>query len=319
MPPIHIDTFEPPKAYEPKNVDTTLSDKHSVVEPKLDGVRGIVHCHKDGVIITTRRKNKAGEYTQLQDNFPHLRDHATLKALAKDGYTILDCEILAPTDTDSLGKIMSLVGSKAPRAVSLQEQFGKAYITLFDVSKFRGNSTIDKPWTKRRQILEKIKLDQYIKIIPYVVCKTTEERRRKVAEYIEAGYEGAVFKNPDAAYFESRAWLKHKTKYTIDAIVTGWTAGKGQFENTLGALVVSVYTDKKNKKLKELCTVAPGTIAKRNELYKTLKDLTYDQIVALNLIVEIEGQQATEHGSVRHPRIVKWREDKSTPTTIKRK
>ena len=44
--------------------------------------------------------------------------------------------------------------------------------------------------------------------------------------------------------------------------------------------------------------------------------LTIEQITNLKMIVEIEGQQITKDKSMRHPRILKYREDLSKPNTL---
>ncbi len=309
--------FEPPRAYEPKDKDTILSTQHSIIEPKLDGVRGIIHCTPDGVFILSRRVNKDGAYTQFQDNVPHLRDHATLVTLGKAGYTILDSELLAPVDDDTLGNTMSIIGAKPEKAIETQKKIGNAYIVLFDVIEFKGKDIRKYAWRARRLYLNEIELDEknkYIRRIPYVENTIIEQRRTIAANYIKAGYEGVVLKNPEAGYFDSRAWLKHKERTTIDAQITGWIPGKGKYANNIGALKTSILNSK--NELQFLCTVAPGTDAKRSALYNRFINLSEEKITALKLIVEIEGQQMTKDKSIRHPRILRYREDRSTPTKV---
>ena len=241
-----IKTFEPPKAYDKKNKDVILSTKHTIVEPKLDGVRALIHCTPTGVFIFSRRKNKDGEYNQFQDNIPHIRDHPWLISLGKAGYTVLDSELLAPTDDNTLGNTMTIVGSLPPRALQMQEEIGKAYVMLFDVISHKGTSYEKSTWRARRKILETIPTDTYIRCIPYTEVTDTDKKRTQILSYMEHGYEGAVLKNPEATYFESQAWLKHKEKTTIDAQVIGWIPGKGKYLNSIGSLKVAI-TDKENK------------------------------------------------------------------------
>ena len=311
-----IQSFEPPKAYEPKNVDTLLSERHTILEPKLDGVRGIIHCHpKDGIIILSRNKNKAGEYSQFQDNVPHIRENKILKDLSKEGYTILDCEVLAPVDDDTLGNTMSIIGALPAKAIEVQLNIGLAYVTLFDVVRFKDTDVSEKPWRKRRKLLETIPTtSEFIKRILYYERDSVDAKRELAKALIKKGYEGVVLKDPNAAYNASRAWLKHKERTTIDAQVIGYTPGKGKYNNNIGALKTAVLG--KDNKLKFLCTVSPGTDAKRKELYDQFLPLTEKEITALNMIVEIEGQQITKDNSIRHPRILRYREDKSQPNKL---
>ena len=309
-----LKAFEPPKAYEPKDVDTLLSLKHSILEPKLDGVRGIIHCTPTGVFILSRRVNKDGEYSQFQDNVPHLRDHPTLVTLGKAGYTVIDSEILAPVDDDTLGKTMSIIGAKPEKAIATQAEIGNAYASIFDVVHYKGKDLTKETWSERYKVLQTIPVSEYLKRVAHQTSTDIDKRREIAAEYLAAGYEGVVLKNPDAEYFASRAWLKHKERTTIDAQVIGWVEGKGKYIANVGALKTALL-DKDNK-LQFLCTVAPGTDAKRKQLYDQFIKLSDEQIVALNLIVEIEGQQMTKDKSIRHPRILRYREDRSKPNKV---
>lgn len=307
-----LETFEPPKAYEPKNKNTLTSERHNIVEPKLDGIRGIVHCTLDGVFLLSRNKNKDGQYSQFQDNVPHLRDHKYLITLGSKGYTILDCEILAPVNNDTLGNTMSIVGSLPEKAIQVQQKLGKAYITLFDIPRFKGQDLTKKSWTERRKILDTLKTDDYIKHIPFTIVNTLQDKQKIFKEYIDAGYEGIVLKDPNSLYHDSRAWLKHKERTTIDAQIIGWIPGKGKYSNSIGALKTALLDS--NNNLKFFCTVSPGTDNTRKELYEQFRNLTTEQIINLNLIIEIEGQSLNSaNHSMRHPRILRYREDKKSP------
>ena len=306
--------FNPPKAYEPKNTDTLKSTRHTVVEAKLDGVRGLIHCTPSGVHIFSRNKNKDGNYSQFQDNLPHIRDNPKLIALGKVGYTILDCEIIAPVDDDTLGNTMSIIGALPEKAISVQDKIGKAYLMLFDIVRYKGNDITNLPWSTRRETLKLVGIGDYINIIDSTISASEADRRAMTKALLDVGFEGVVLKDPSAGYNDSRAWLKHKERTTIDAQIIGWTPGKGKYSNNIGALKTAVLG--KDNKLKFLCTVSPGTDTKRKELYDRFLPLTEKQITALNMIVEIEGQQITKDNSIRHPRILRYREDKSQPNKL---
>ena len=172
-----IVAFEPPKAYEPKDVDTLLSLKHSILEPKLDGVRGIIHCTPTGVFILSRRVNKDGEYSQFQDNVPHIRDHPTLVALGKAGYTVLDSEILAPVDDDTLGITMGIIGSKPEKAISPTRKNRKSLcFALFDVVHYKGKDLTKTTWTERYKILETVPVDDYLKRVAHKISTDIVQR-----------------------------------------------------------------------------------------------------------------------------------------------
>ena len=286
---IELTEYEPPKAHDEykglSGLDVINSTVHTLIEPKLDGARAIVHCTPFGIFVTSRRRNKEGNYNQFQDNIPHIRDHYGLLLLGKLGETILDGEIIMPGDSDSLGKTMSVVGSLPEKAIELQKSTVLAHLHLFDISMYKGEYISDLILQDRKELLEEIKNiyfdnDINIKLVPSKVTQTIEERKKILSDFFSLGFEGAVIKNPFSGYFESRAWLKVKTKVTVDAIVTGWDYGKigGKFEKTIGALRVSVI-DKSTNSLREISQVIPGDDILREELYQRLLPLSPEEIL----------------------------------------
>ena len=308
--------FEPPRAHDRVasfQGDGVLdSPVHTVMEPKLDGVRGICHLTPDAIIFTSRRKNKSGEYKQFQMNVPHLV--YSLVPLAKKGYTILDGEIVVPVEDDTLAITMGVVGSLPERAIAHQEEHGYAYFSIFDVVQWQGTDVSKLPLWERKAILQMISTDEVIRVTP----SGSPKHRRKVAHKIlKMGYEGVVLKDPNAGYFDSRAWLKWKESITVDAIVMGWEWGKagGRYANTLGALKVGVIDDDTGE-YRQVARVIPGTDSVRDEWFAKVKDLTDDDVIEMNEIIEMEAQTWTKDGRMRHPRVIGYRNDKSEPNTM---
>ena len=143
-------------------------------------------------------------------------------------------------------------------------------------------------------------------------------RHAKVDEFISQGFEGAVLKDPGARYHDSRAWLKYKVKTTVDAQVTNFEYGAvgSKYALTVGALKVSVI-DRATGKLREIARVAPGDDHERDEWFNLLTSYgPEEEIIAHNEIIELEGQQWTKDGRIRHPRILRVRGDRSEPNTV---
>ena len=316
---VELIQFKIPKAYAEveglRGNDVIKSSRHTWVEPKLDGARALVHCTPDGVFITSRRRNKEGEYNQFQDNVPHLRDHPTLVALGKDGYTILDGEIIMG---DTLGSTMGVVGGSPEHAIKIQEEYGQATLYLFDISRKAGQDISYLTLMSRRNILEDTFEDLiHIRLVPTQLADTAEDKQNLLEEAIRAGYEGLVIKDPNSEYGESRAWLKVKQHLSVDAQVTGWHPGSvgGKWENSLGDLAVSV-DDMATGELREICTVIPGDDATRARLYAQLSMLNEQAILDLGMIVELEGQGWSKEYRIRHPRILRYRVDRSDPNEV---
>ena len=311
----------PAKAYDKirsLSGDALLTtDTHTIIQPKFDGARAIVHCLEDGsVYVTSRRKNKQGQYNQFQDNIPHIRDHKVLKALGRKGYTILDAEIIAPVDDDTLAITMGIVGSLPEKAIAKQEEIGYAVLYIFDTMQWHSIDTVDAPLTERMKLIKRIKTDDYIKITPSK--NVTANTRKKVAKgYLDAGLEGAILKDPNAGYNSSRAWLKWKERTTVDVLITGWEKGAkgGKYAKTLGAFKVSVIDGATNK-LREIAKVVPGDDETREKHYKILNGMSNKKIREMAAVVELEGQSWTKDGRIRHPRIIRYRLDRSDPNVI---
>jgi ATP-dependent DNA ligase len=169
-------------------------------------------------------------------------------------------------------------------------------------------------------MLQELNLDppgHLIELVHHAIDTTADYRAQALRYQLAHGKEGLVIKIPTATYFQSQAWLKVKQRCTYDCIITGFEFGKvgGKYEDTVGALKVAV-TDSTNSELREICKVIPGDDATRDRLLAKLADLAQSEIVNLGLIAELEAQCITKDGRLRHPRIIRWRTDRSAPNTV---
>jgi DNA ligase-1 len=110
-------------------------------------------------------------------------------------------------------------------------------------------------------------------------------------------YEGTMVKDMHRRWEgkRSNAWLKIKDEKSVDVVVVGMKEGAGKYAGTLGALIV----DYKGKKV----PVSGMTDDQRNLFWKKPK-------LILKKMVEVEYQEETVHGSLRHPRYKRHRPDK---------
>lgn len=177
-----------------------------VVQPKLDGMRVLVHIEADGRVRITSRRISTKTYLlcEHQDRLPHLLDG--LGALVG---TILDGELISPSTM--------VHGANIDRSVVDAEMTDSAEfleIHLFDTLKVCGDKMTDQPWTVRYAALmdmaEKIDNPSY-----QLVPSFTTGKKRIHQEIIEAGGEGTVWKKKGSAYYcgkRSREWFKLKDK-----------------------------------------------------------------------------------------------------------
>lgn len=119
--------------------------------------------------------------------------------------------------------------------------------------------------------------------------------KKFLGEAEEKGIEGWIIKEMCRAPF----WWKLKVEQTLDLIVTGLKMGNaGKFQNQVGALLGSVYI---NGELKEIAAVSGFTDKERF----SLGDHT------IGRIIEVKYQNIASKGRLRHPRFLRFREDKN--------
>jgi ATP-dependent DNA ligase len=171
-----------------------------VMEPKWDGWRWQVHVEADGVRSIGGRNGKKHTGPPAVD--------AILQDALPAG-TIVDGEILWQKGLSS-SRIATFVA--------------------FDILAVAGSDVCRRPWTERRQLLEKamenVPSGGCVRIAPYGPVDDAV-----FARWLELGMEGAVLKRKDAPYRPGTrrrdGFVKVKPQATTDAIVIGYEMGKG--------------------------------------------------------------------------------------------
>lgn len=112
---------------------------------------------------------------------------------------------------------------------------------------------------------------------------------------LDRGKEGLVFKYSESFYTPGRSfyWCKVKKSDTLDLTVKGVVEGKGKLAGKVGKFICEF----EGKDVK----VAPGKLTHAElEMYFKYPPK----------LIEVEYQEVTEAGALRHPRCVRIREDK---------
>ena len=263
------------------------------VEPKLDGVR--VLAFVDG--SSCRFFSRSGkEFT----TFDHLK-MPLMKAFRSWGCSdrvVLDAEVAS----GSFNKTVSEV-----RRSSAQATDAKLYIfdilpeSLFYNLDRKAASEDDNQ--KRRKTLEGFishcQPDDPLRAIPRFLANSHDEIMALYAKFRGKGLEGAIVKPLDGLYHRRRnhAWMKIKGEETIDVRVTGIFEGTGKFEGSLGGLVVDV----------DDVEVRVGS-GLSDKLRADIWCGPPEEIVGR--LIEVEYHEKTPDGSLRHPRFVRFRDDK---------
>ncbi len=308
------------------------------VEPKLDGLRLSIHFkdEKEPVIKAFTRNLKDNSWM-----FPEL---AQMKKYINADSVILDCEAVGLDEaTKQMANFQTTMTRR--RKHEIEETLAKVGIEFFcfDILSKNGKSLMDETYEKRRDELEKtINPGGPFKIVDFE--KTTDPKR--IAEIckakIDSGLEGIIVKKLSSNYVPGRTgwrWVKMKQDEsseskladTVDAIVMGYTLGKGKRADFgLGQFLVGVkdgetiktttkigtgLTDEQFRELKKRLT--PLEVSEMPSEYEVHKNYTPDFWVKPSLIVEIGADEITKsptHSSglaLRFPRLINFRDDKS--------
>ena len=167
------------------------------IEPKIDGVRGLIVFRPDQIVETRNRSGQVRDWQRHRPFAAGLRRLAQRLPILWDG-TVLDCELLAGRFA---GTMAALQGS-ARHGDALR-------VHVFDVPMLAGVDLRRLPWEERRERLE---LLAHAFELPYELVPLVEPSR-SLAEDMAAGViEGIVLKDRRSTYRDgSRAgWSKVK-------------------------------------------------------------------------------------------------------------
>ncbi|HEY3247807.1 MAG TPA: non-homologous end-joining DNA ligase [bacterium] len=221
-------------------VEKPFDGKDWLFEVKWDGVRTIAYLRRRGSEreVSLRSRNNLtqnGQFPEVVDALYHL-DFPD---------AVLDGEIVA-LDDDGRAHFQ-LLQSRIPMARNGQRQKDAQPLTIayyvFDLLYYNGHVLVDRPLEERRRALEAIAPRGAVVRLSDAV----PDSGRAFYEAAQAhGLEGIVGKRRDAPYApgkRTQTWVKIKIKQHHDAVVGGFTRGRGARGKTFGALLLGAYDD----------------------------------------------------------------------------
>ena len=287
-------------------------------EVKFDGYRCLAGRDSTGVTLWSRRENL------FTKQFPHIAQ--ACERLPSN--TLLDGEIVA---LDEKGRVsFNLLQHHRSKAQAL-------VFYAFDVLIYRGRSVLTVPLYFRREVLRRIFADS--NAAPISLSENIEASPADLIRVVkEFGFEGIVAKRKDSLYESGKrtgAWVKYKVNRGQEFVIGGYTPG-----NPFDALIVGYYEGQKvlyaakvrngfvPQVLREVASKFKGLeidtcpFANLPEKKRTLWALTKEEMkncvwLRPELVAQIEFNEWTPDGHLRHSKFVGLRGDKDAREVVR--
>jgi bifunctional non-homologous end joining protein LigD len=286
-------------------------------EVKWDGVRALSYI-EDGVITMESRN--------LKDITPRYPEVHPLAEQLGGRSAILDGEVVAFDDAGrpSFSRLQNRMHLAGERHVAARMVDTPVVYLLFDVLHLDGRSTMDLPYTERRELLESLQLAggcwQTPGAHPGAGTLLLEASKAQ-------GLEGVMAKRLTSTYApgrRSREWLKVKNVCRQEVVIGGWLPGEGNRTGRIGALLAGYYEDD-GTTLRFAGKVGTGYTSKElDRLAGLLEPLARptspfadkvpyraSRFVEPVLVAEVEFTEWTHTGTLRHPSYKGTRDDKA--------
>ena len=293
-----IPVFEVQLAKDSKGHPNKLRGKVRV-EPKLDGVRVIAICMRDGPVVMYSRNGK--EFS----NFPHIAEQLRWMANNAQYDIVFDGEVVG----DSFQQLMRQANRKHDADASDTHYYIFDCMPLREFQEGHCNMQAYKRLNLLQSLYDYMDPLEYVHLVDqameYDLDKPEEhERMQQYAEYcVNIGFEGIMIKNMDAPYECKRNdhWLKWKPVITVDLEVTAVEAGTGRNEGRLGALVCEGIDQDREIKV----NVGSGLSDSDRDSFWDSRAQVIGQVVEVQADAVTQNQDGTY--SLRFPRFVRFR------------
>lgn len=167
----------------------------------------------------------------------------------------------------------------------------KGLYYVYDITQVFGEHVTTESYSTRYKILRKLKLPSVYKLVD---CYRIQDYESIWSRYVlREGFEGVVFRRSGSPITD--AIMRCKREYTFDGTVVGWEQGKGKYAGMLGAYNVMMDN---------------GTTTMVGGGY-TDEERKVDPVLNMRRVMEFTANAIFESGNVRHPRFVRWRDDKT--------
>lgn len=179
------------------------------IQPKLDGVRCL--C-----------SNKETWTRNLKPHKDHIMDILKPDLDLPEGFT-LDGELILPNNF-SFQDTVSVIKKENPNLEYL-------FYFVYDII-----TPLNMPFRERQGLIKLFTTDsERMYETPTYMCNCAEAFENMAQHFIQQGYEGAIYRNPEALYHHGRSGrdlLKYKLTMDAEYLITGYEEGSGKNEGT---------------------------------------------------------------------------------------
>jgi DNA ligase D-like protein (predicted ligase)/DNA ligase D-like protein (predicted polymerase)/DNA ligase D-like protein (predicted 3'-phosphoesterase) len=283
-------------------------------EVKWDGIRALIALEDEHITIKSRNQNDVSlQFPELQIGSKAFR--------ATNG--LFDAEIVC-LDADGkpmFKRVINRLMSSGESTILKLSKSNPAYCYLFDCLYLDGRSLINEPLLRRKEWLK----DALRPDTPYRLSEHVEDGESLFQAAKLHSLEGIMAKRKNSKYLAGKRsdhWVKVKVRQTTDCVVIGFTGGKGNREQSFGALQIAEYI---GKDLQYRGKVGTGfddaTMLEIFQALKNLKKASKPPIVGKildeknstwlepSLTVEVSYAQITADKMFREPVFVRLRPD----------
>ncbi|MGH3718272.1 MAG: non-homologous end-joining DNA ligase [Pseudonocardiaceae bacterium] len=250
----------------------------------------------------------SGMHRSITAAYPELEAFVGRRRMLLDGKIVA----LDSCGRPSLARLQRRVNTPRPTSV-VQHQAPVTYY-VFDLLSLDGQSTVELPYQRRRELLAELELAGGPVVAP--PCFLDTDGQAVLDTAAEHGLPGVIAKRVDSTYQpgRSRSWVQTTLRHTQEVIIGGWVPER-RSASAIGALLVGVPTE---EGLRYVGQVGTGfSEATRQELGDRLAELAApaspfaDEVapksgrvvhwVAPRLLGEVSYRQWTAHGRLGHP------------------
>lgn len=298
--------------------------KPAALEFKYDGFRMQLHRDGDKIKLFTRRLEN------VTKQFPDVVK--VIKENIDSSNYILDAEIIGIDPKTKKWLAFQNISQRIKRKYDIIQitKDVPVMVNVFDAMQVDGENIIKKPFSFRRELIEKIisEVPEKLQLAKEIITDNVSKAEKFYNESLDKGNEGIMVKGLDKPYKPgSRVGYGVKVKpvmETLDLVIVGADWGEGKRANWLSSFTIAC---KSGDKFLKIGKVGTGIKEKEEEgvsfaqLTSMIKPLIISEegkavIINPQIIIEVnyeEIQKSVNYNSgfaLRFPRLVRLREDK---------